>query len=120
MLNKIFRPDDPRLPCIVAGAFYADCCQTMMNWFPAVGVTCSPSDGPMGNMCAIAYTTGNMLMPMVLAQANEMAQANGNEGDESERKGAIVEDRQQWGTMPPLNFMQQGQWCEAKRYDNPS
>merc|ERR1712241_595099 len=75
------RPDDARLPCILAGMFYADCCQTMMNWFPAVGVTCSPSDGPMGNMCAIMYTTGNTLMPMVLAQANEMAQANGNESE---------------------------------------
>ena len=116
MFNQIFRPDDARLPCILAGMFYADCCQTMMNWFPAVGVTCSPSDGPMGNMCAIMYTTGNTLMPVVLAQANELGQAN---GDESERKEtsatATVEDRQQWGTMPPLNFMQQGQWCDAKR-----
>ena len=71
----------------------------------------------MGNMCAIMYTTGVHLMPVVIAQANEMAQVNGNESDEGEGRVA-AEDRQQWGTMPPLNFMQQGQWCEAKRYDN--
>ena len=39
------------------GMFYADCCQTFMNWFPEIGVTCSTSDGAFGNACAITYTT---------------------------------------------------------------
>ena len=62
------RPDDNRLICIALGMVYADCCQTMMNWFPAVGVRCSPTDGAFGNACAIVYTTSNMALPAVLAQ----------------------------------------------------
>ena len=38
------------------GMFYADCCQTFMNWFPEIGVSCSTSDGAFGNACAITYT----------------------------------------------------------------
>ena len=50
----------------------------MMNWFPAVGVTCSTSDGPMGNACAIMYTTGNtFLLPIIIAQANGNSANNG-------------------------------------------
>ena len=65
----LFRPDEPRLQCMVLGALYADCCQTAMNWFPAVGITCSASDGPMGNACAMMYTMGNTALPAVLQQA---------------------------------------------------
>ena len=68
-----FRPDDNRLVCIMMGMFYADCCQTFMNWFPEIGVTCSTSDGAFGNACAITYTTLYRFLPFALGSLANQA-----------------------------------------------
>ena len=64
------------------GMFYADCCQTFMNWFPEMGVSCSPSDGSLGNACAMAYTSLDRFLPFVL----NIALNNANTNSEEERK----------------------------------
>merc|ERR1712038_1120971 len=57
------RPDMNGLQCTLTGMFYADCCQTFMQWFPAMGVTCVVDQ----NLCATIYhLLNNVIVPLAV------------------------------------------------------
>ena len=61
------RPDMNGLQCTLTGMFYADCCQTFMQWFPGMGVTCIVDQ----NLCAVLYNLlNNVVVPLALNSAN--------------------------------------------------
>ena len=71
--SSLCRPDMNGLQCTLTGMFYADCCQTFMQWFPAMGVTCVVDQ----NLCATIYhLLNNVIVPLAV-------NANANQGDSS-------------------------------------